>query len=70
MIEQILRLELGELGVILEINSGSPGLVACNASMKGLSMVVLLATGWQLPQVRPFPSKVSPKNTLAPAQMV
>ncbi|XXY47452.1 hypothetical protein WME91_46365 [Sorangium sp. So ce269] len=36
--------------------------------MNGTSIVVLLATGWQLPQVRPLPSNVSVKNTPAPAQ--
>src|SRR5688500_2903339 len=37
--------------------------------MNGTSSVVLLATGWQLPHVRPFPPKVSRKKMSAPAQI-
>src|SRR5215471_6161266 len=37
--------------------------------MNGSSMVKLLATGWQLEQVRPLPLNVSRKKTSAPAQI-
>jgi hypothetical protein len=50
-------------------NNGSSGLVARSASMKGRSMVRLLAAGWQLPHVRPLPSNASRKKMSAPAQI-
>jgi hypothetical protein len=50
-----------------DTKSGSFGFVLRSAATKVGSIVVLLATGWQVPHVRPFPLKVSRKKMSAPA---
>src|SRR5262245_46790553 len=60
---------LARAGLVSNTNSGSFGLVACSALTNAGSIVVLLLAGWQVPQVRPLPAKVSVKKMSAPAQI-
>ena len=58
---------LASAGFVSNTNSGSLGLLACRLLTNRGSIVVLLLAGWQVPQVRPFPLKVSVKKMSAPA---
>ncbi len=56
-------------GLVSDTNKGSFGFCAWRAVANALSMVVLFSAGWQVPQARPLPLKVSRKKMSAPAQI-